>query len=245
MKKALISLSFITAVLFMPGLANADLGPKPSMNFKVVSDKTFSIDNGEQIECQDASCKESKALEQLGPQHFSCTKDSCSSLAYSYAPYHKLVLEIDGKKMESNVFKTKGFGSTYTVYISGNDLLVDAASETKSLGIINLLSETVLAIWITLAIELVLLLLAIVVFKLPWKILIPLLIANITSVSVFWLLTGWVNLASLAVVIFVEVAIVFYEALIYWLFLKKKYNYGKMVVLSFALNLISYFATIF
>lgn len=245
MKKVLIVLSMIFAVVFVPGLARADIGPKPSMSFKFVSDKTFSIDSGEQIECRDSSCKDGKPLKQQGPQHFSCTKESCSSLAYGYAPYHKLTLDIDGKKMESNVFATKDSGSTYTVYLSGDKLSVDATPENKTLLFKNLLSETAVALAVTLTIELILLLLAVAIFKLPWKILAPFLIANITSVPVLWFLAGWFNLTSLPFVIVGEIIIVFYEALIYWLFLKDKYSYGKMLALSFALNLFSFIATIF
>ena len=245
MNKLFISLSTIIAVFFIPGLASADLGPKPSMRFELVSGETFSIDSGQQIECDDSSCKDGKPLEEVGPQRFSCTKDSCFSSAYGYAPYHKLVLVIDGKKIESNIFKTKKFDSTYTVSISGNNLSVDGVSGEKVLVQQNYLSKTAVALFITLALECVMLFLAIAVYKLPWRILISFFIANISSVSVFWFLAIWFNISALLIVVIGEILIVFYEAMIYWLLLKKSYNYGKMVILSFALNLVSSIATMF
>lgn len=245
MKKALISFSFIVAVLFVPGLAKADIGPKPSMSFKFVSDRTFSINSGQQIECKDSSCKGGKPLEQLGPQHFSCTKDSCSSLAYGYKEYHKLVLNIDGKKMESNVFATKGENSSYTVYVSADKITVDAPASSSAVALENLTAQTLAALVITLVVELLLLLIIIPIFKLPWKILLALLVANITSVPVLWLVTGWINLSSIWILFAGEIIVVFYEALIYYLFLKKKFGYGKMIALSAVLNAASFFFSMF
>lgn len=245
MKKILISFIFIVAVLFVPELVKADLGPKPTMKFKFVSDNEFKITEGQQIECEDSECKNSNPLTEAGPQGFSCETNSCSSMAYGYSPYHKLSLKINGKKMESNIFETKGSNPTYTVYISGDSLSVGSLPANKDVVVKNLLSETATALLITLGIELIILILAIAIFKFPWKILIPFLIANVTSVPALWFFTGWFSLTTLSFVLAGEIIIVFYEALIYWLFLRKEYVYGKMFALSFALNLISFIATMF
>jgi len=86
----------------------------------------LTILSGEMLECSDPDCKDGKPLERAGPQGFSCEAQSCSSLAYHYSDYHRLVLRFsDSVERSSNVFDKKYFAARYQVTVRSNDLVVD------------------------------------------------------------------------------------------------------------------------
>lgn len=109
--------------------AQADTGPKPTMEFEFQQDlpgEPLTIIWGTLYECELPDCSDAAPLEELGPQGFSCTVDHCDAQAYGFAPYHRLEIEFsDGELRESNVFETAGFNSIYRVTILPEDLLVD------------------------------------------------------------------------------------------------------------------------
>ncbi len=111
--------------------ASADTGPKPTMTFEFTqafAGPAVTITSGSMLECQKADCSDGQPLKQLGPQHFSCTANSCDSLGYGYAPYERLKITFsDGKTRQSNVFQQAGFDSQYKVSIRPDDLLVEAS----------------------------------------------------------------------------------------------------------------------
>lgn len=118
-------------MLAMLGLAvrevRADVGPKPSMtfNFAYEIEPAPTIVAGEQIQCDDATCTSGKPLEKAGPQGFRCTETACTSMAYGYRDYHRLVIEFsDGVTRESDVFEQRGFNGIYTVTVRADDLEV-------------------------------------------------------------------------------------------------------------------------
>lgn len=105
----------------------ADVGPKPTMSFDFVGETSSppAIVVGTLMECQDSTCKDAKSLRTLGPQHFSCTQTQCSSMAYGYSPYHKLVIQFeDGKTRQSNIFQKKYYDARYKVTVRADDLSV-------------------------------------------------------------------------------------------------------------------------
>jgi len=107
--------------------AQADIGPKPSMDFtfEFVDMTSLSILGGALIECEDSACKDGSPLEELGPQYFSCEQDACHSLAYGYAPYHRLVIDFsDGKTRQSNVFEKRAYNANYTVTVQPDGMQV-------------------------------------------------------------------------------------------------------------------------
>jgi len=123
-------LLFLLIQLFLPiNNAFADTGPKPTMEFtfkQELSGETASITSGILYECEQPNCSDAAPLQQLGPQGFSCDGLSCSARAYGFSQYHKLEIQFsDGKTRQSNVFKTAGFDSKYTVTIQSDDLLVE------------------------------------------------------------------------------------------------------------------------
>jgi hypothetical protein len=105
----------------------ADTGPKPSMNFTFTFEITPvpEISSGTLFECSDATCANGESLKQLGPQHFDCTASSCSSLAYGYSQYQRIILEFtDGVTRSSNVFTKSKFAAEYDVKVFADRLEV-------------------------------------------------------------------------------------------------------------------------
>jgi hypothetical protein len=117
---------------FLPARAVlADTGPKPSMDFQFQQEMTgeppLTITSGILFECDQPDCSDAMPLEEGGPQGFRCELNSCSAVAYGFAPYHQIELEFsDGRTRQSNVFETAGFDSKYMVTIRPDDLLVEA-----------------------------------------------------------------------------------------------------------------------
>lgn len=109
------------------GSAQADVGPKPSMNFtfEYVDMAPLTILGGALIECEDSACTDRYPLEELGPQNFSCGQDACHSLAYGYAPYHQLVIDFsDGVTRRSNIFEKRAYNANYTVTVRPDGMQV-------------------------------------------------------------------------------------------------------------------------
>lgn len=134
MKKLLtllvISLASFTSFLF------ADLGPKPTMSVtiqyqtpdlnKVMSGELIQYYSGNFMSCDIlSSCNTQKVLEDLWPQSFSCSADSCSSASYWYTKYNKIVLYfVDGKR-ETHVFENKDFNAKYLIVISATGIALE------------------------------------------------------------------------------------------------------------------------
>lgn len=105
----------------------ADTGPKPSMNFTFIFETTPApeVSSGTLLECSDAACATSEPLKQLGPQHFDCSTSLCSSIAYGYSEYQRLVIEFsDGITRTSNVFTKTKFAADYKVSVYADRLEV-------------------------------------------------------------------------------------------------------------------------
>ncbi len=128
--RKLILLLFFMQMVLPSGIARADTGPKPTMEFTFDQSSLaapVTIVSGILYECQESDCSDAKALQEGGPQGFRCTPESCEALAYGFAPYHRIEIEFsDGKTLESNIFQTAGFDSKYKVTLNPNDLLVEA-----------------------------------------------------------------------------------------------------------------------
>src|SRR5689334_14929052 len=130
-KFRIVLLSFLLIAPFQPAYtALADTGPKPTMDFSFqqeLSGDQVTIVSGTLYECDQPDCSDAAPLQALGPQRFTCEATSCSALAYGFSDYHKLEIQFsDGKTRQSNIFKTAGFDSQYTVAIRAEDLLVES-----------------------------------------------------------------------------------------------------------------------
>lgn len=118
---------------FLPsGIVSADIGPKPTMDFKFESNLgggQVTITSGILYECEQADCADASPLEELGPQRLTCEEFHCSAIAYGFAPYHRLEIQFsDGATRQSNIFKTINFSSEYLVTVNPSDLSVEEVS---------------------------------------------------------------------------------------------------------------------
>ncbi len=132
-------------------VARADAGPKPSMNFAFEFEvPEVPIVGGQLLECDDEACATAEPLEELGPQRFSCSEESCSSLAYTYASYHKLRIEFADRTRESDVFGKRAYRASYRVTVTEAALQVEEVSRGGLAGLcpawpLTLLLETAIA----------------------------------------------------------------------------------------------------
>jgi len=94
-----------------------------SFTFKYQGDP-IAIVEGQLLECEDKECASAEPLEEVGPQGFSCSETECSSIAYGYADYHKLVITFADGERESNVFTKKAMAARYQVTVSEDGLEV-------------------------------------------------------------------------------------------------------------------------
>ena len=109
------------------GSAQADIGPKPSMDFtfEYVDLQPLTFLGWALIECEDNGCINGTPFEELGPQRFTCEKDACYSLVYGYAPYHQLMIDFsDGMTRQSNVFEKRAYNANYTVTVQPDGMQV-------------------------------------------------------------------------------------------------------------------------
>lgn len=105
--------------------AQADAGPKPGMTFVFEFEgNPIEIISGQLIECDDSTCADGQPLESMGPQRFYCDADQCHSTAYTYADYHRIVIEFADRTRESNVFAKTRFRAGYRVTVLDTSLLV-------------------------------------------------------------------------------------------------------------------------
>lgn len=121
-------LGLLVTLLFLPAAASADIGAKPEMTFDFVYEtaEPLTIVAGEQWQCDSPSCANPRVLEEGGPQGFRCTATGCTSVAYGYSDYNRLVIEFsDGVTRESNVFETRSFNNEYRVTVRQDDLQVE------------------------------------------------------------------------------------------------------------------------
>ena len=135
-KMMMLLLVALSAALLVPvPAARADVGPKPTLDFEFVYETgaPLTITGGELLQCDDATCAAGKPLQELGPQRFSCTENACTSMAYGYSDYARLVIHFsDGVTRESQVFTVNRFHAHCRVTVREDDLVVEVRGKVFS-----------------------------------------------------------------------------------------------------------------
>jgi hypothetical protein len=124
MKRAL-ALVLLTAAA-APGVASADIGPKPRIDIAFSFDRPgVFIRSGQLYECEDPACHTSRSLRPLGPQRFECAAARCGGEAYGFTDYVwiKIVLS-DGRTLRSRPFAKHDFDATYRARVQGRELKI-------------------------------------------------------------------------------------------------------------------------
>ena len=243
----ILSLAIVGALILVAAPAYADVGPKPTMNFIFVYQiAPVAIVGGEQIECQDVACTTNHPLQELGPQRFVCQSGGCSSMAYGYSPYHKLVIRFADRTRESNIFQMSGFSGDFAVTVHEQDLSVRQTYTAASIfDPVRVILFFPIALVSTVFVELVVALIYLLVRKLPLRILLWVLVGNLLSVPVVWFVIPFLGLEPTPTTLLSELFAVVFEALFIYLFSRKRVSLSGIVILSLIMNAASYLIGLF
>jgi len=246
MKKIAIIL-IILSFLGLPLVALADIGPKPSADFHFNYEMAGSptIVSGTLLQCSDTSCSDAKPLEAVGPQRFSCEEKSCSSMAYSYGDYLKLVIKFsDGVERTSNVFKSSdSMNARYTVQVFDDYLSAGGGSGiTEPSQALGLLFLGLYLGLITMVIEVVVGLIFLLITRVRGEALLKMIgliaLVNIISFCLFYALL-WLTNGGLIYYIAGEVGVIIIEAVLLYYFSRKTFSLKRSFVLSLIMNIAS------
>lgn len=188
------------------GTAVADLGPKPSMTFRLTYKTTRKVRlvSGQQMQCPDATGAGAQPLGEYGPQRFHADQDRCGSMAYGYAPYQKLVLTFDDRVRESPVFPARSGDQAYEVEVTDTGLVLSGPQITE-----RQVRHYGRAFAVTLVTEVIVALVFLWFCRLPFSILIAVVLANLISVTTIWLVLPRVGEPSFWAM---EAGVVIFEA---------------------------------
>jgi hypothetical protein len=224
-------------VLLPPAVpAQADLGPKPGMTFtfEYQIPKT-AIVRAEMLECQDADCETSAPLRQVGPQGLRCNDYDCSSTAYGYAPYHKLVMTFsDDKTRVSNVFSSKAFSANFKVTVK------EATLEVKEVFGLNNLCRCFPSLALTLAVETLIAGVGVVAFGLPRAVLGVVPVASLFSLPVVWYVFPQLALPATLTLGLAELFAVVFETGFVYAFTHWSMPFRNVLALSGLMNGVSF-----
>ena len=232
-------------------LALADTGPKPSMTFafKYKISPALTILSGTLLECSDPNCADATPLREMGPQRFICAENSCSSIAYTYAKYHRLSIQFsDGQRRESNVFRKNYFQASYTVQVLEKSLQVRETGGMSRVGVFGWAAILVIlqgylnpGLVVTIVVELVVGGIYVLWRKRPWlQVLLTILLMNLVTQPIVWLVVKSMRLTLCAGTYVLELIVVLLEAWILRRVLRKSVNSSETLLLSVAMNLASF-----
>ncbi len=238
----MVLLGALLTLAFFAFPAYADVGPKPTMHFYFAYQIAHvSIVGGQQIECEDAACASGRPLQQLGPQGFRCYQDECSSLAYGYRSFHKLVVQFSDRTRESNVFQMSGFSGDFVVTVREQDVQVRQAYSPASIfEPTRVVFQFPIALSFTLVIELAVAFIYLRLRNLPLRILIRVFVANLISVPVVWFVIPLFGLEPTATTILSELFAVVFEALFIYLLTRNRISLRDPFALSLIMNAVSF-----
>ncbi|MBN1259319.1 MAG: hypothetical protein JXB35_01440 [Anaerolineae bacterium] len=247
----LTMLLMLVGVLFVAQPVSADVGPKPTMTFELDYEVTgITIIEAQLLECSDAACTESHPLEPVGPQHFTCPEgrpEMCTSMAYGYADYHRLVIEFSDRVRESQVFKSQGFDETFRVAIreAGLEVASIRRSQGGQFGLAGQVLRFAALFVLTLGLEALVALLFCSWRKRPRSIILVTLLGNLLTFPSVWLLFPLLPLSSITTLILAELFAVVVEAAIltlapYTFRPPQRLPFGEAVLLSILMNVVSF-----
>ncbi len=217
------------AALLPPATARADVGPKPTADFEF----EYQIDPvdivaGELIQCEDETCESGDPLGEAGPQRFECTATSCSSMAYGYATYMKLVITFTDRVRESNVFTKAARDAKYKV------IVLESSLQVKEVQIVPGCCCSALAA--TIAFELLVATIYVSTFHLSRTILGWVPLGSILTIPVVWFVFPLLPLPSGLVVGLAEVFAVAFETGFIYLVSRRTTSLRHVAALSLLMN---------
>jgi hypothetical protein len=234
----------IAALLFVATSASADVGPKPTAHYKFVYQiAPTSIVGGQLIECEDAACSQGKPLSEGGPQGFRCTADSCWASKYGdFQHYQKLIIQFVDRTRESNVFESDGKGGAFIVTVTEDRLSVAPAPFDRvaylSNGLLYIL--TIVGLFFTLFIELPIAAVYLFLRKIPFRVVVWVILANMVTVPAVWILFPLLGFAPIVNISLAEIFAVVFEAGLIRVTNRQYVSSREALVLSLVMNVPSY-----
>jgi len=122
----LIMLIIFSSLVWLPtGRASADIGPKPTLEFRFSyppGQSLYAV-SGTLLGCTDADCLETTTLKNNPYISLHCQADSCSGTLFNSDQLMRLqVLFSDNKTRLSNPFTPSAMRNVYSVKVQDNDL---------------------------------------------------------------------------------------------------------------------------
>jgi len=187
----LIALIFVFAFIQVSNVS-ADIGPHPSLSF--VFDFTALASNPEieQVilyQCIDLDCAEREVLPEVPGQKFECDEEGCYVSLLTGRAAWQIEIVLPDKILLSKPFEKEGFYSTYQITFTENQ--TNPALQTDSSRRANMVIAGVL----TLLIELPLAALLLILFKSGFKNTIWVLVGNLITIPIIWLVLPTLSLA--------------------------------------------------
>jgi hypothetical protein len=238
MKRIIPLLTFLqlAAWTFIPTISvRADTGPHPTMDFELVwAIPRVSVSDAALYTCGDAACAD--PVKVIGP--FSCSEQSCR-YNYGGSGFYKLIIVFADKTRQSNIFEKRGFEASFTVQVNADNLSI----EQIGLGLPYALSTQVMgflvALVITLSIEIPLAVLMLKRWNLPRKWLL-ILVANLISLPIVWFVFPFISNNTFIVIGLAELFAIAFEACFYYLAMRKDgLGLGRAATLSALANFAS------
>lgn len=230
---------FVGAVLSWPAVpaALADIGPKPTMTFNFVYEiEPVPIIGGQLIECREPDCSDGRPLEEGGPQRFQCPTGEpnvCFAMAYGFQPYHKLIIEFADGTRESNIFQKPPFDETLTVTVQESSLVVQPTGLSAAGFVPALLA--------TLAVELLVAALYLLLLRQPRAMLLWVLVGNLITLPIVWFLLAALPLPATLVMCSYELFAVIIEVVVLYLGGRRwGFALNHAIALSILMNLLSF-----
>ena len=219
----------------------ADIGPKDRIDFRIVYQvEGISIIDAELIHCRDPECNEVKPPDELMYDYFRCSKgkiETCTAFAYTYGPYHMLVIEFSDKTRNSNVFKPHGIQERYQVTVLESSLRVE-----PSIAPIDSFGSALCGTWL---IEGIVAIIYFAIFRLSKTAFALALFSSLLSLPVVWFVFPGLRLPGLVIVGLSEVFAIGFEAGFVFLASGRKIALKHTLVASILMNLASFIVGIF
>lgn len=216
----------------------ADAGPKPSMKFRIIYQASgpLKVVDGWQLQSNSASFTPYDTIERRGPAGFHAEQESAGSVSYGYKTYHKIIIQFEDRKLESNVFENESFNSQYELAVYDDHL--EVKDVTPFMKDSTTWPAFLKALMLTLLLELLVAFVYVKLSKKPLKILLFVIAGNLITLPTLWfLLPLFLNVG--ASIFLGEIFAFAFEAMFLLWTCKTWFKPGGAFLLSFMMNIMS------
>jgi hypothetical protein len=250
-----MTLAILLVSFGMPQGASADISPHPTMKFTwdfTNRDDTPQIEFVYLYFCDaDSSCSEPELIEDLAAQYVTWDDSGCYAMLYNHAGYWQLEVGLPDQVLRSEPFENVDFDSDYNVvfYPSRMDVLRIAPQPTAQIEpdrsfapsvLPAKINATAIALVTTLVIELIVAYVYLSKRSLPKKLLWLVVVGNLITIPLVWLVIPIVILPRVFTVAFQLTAAIVIETAIYRIGASNHMGWRSALALSAWTNILSF-----